>query len=373
MAKRKSFKSYKVFSTALFVVVALVIILIVVVILPYIQKKETTTTELTSGDFKREIVAAMAGDGDLKIHFISVGQADSIFIEFPTGNNMLIDAAEKSSANTVTSYISSLGVSAIDYVMLTHQDADHCGGMATVFDKFVVKNAMRPSTYSNYKNYDLPADFNVGSPESKESFISTSATYYNFLSAIYNEQGCAWAAFNKDIDLSIKATEGEDTYECFLDILTPTASVGNIKYKEANDFSPIMKLSYGTFDIMLTGDAEELVEKELLNYYSSKDLDVDVLKVGHHGSKTSSSDAFIKKIKPENAIISCGTPDPAKQKYCPWQVTLDTLNDNNVAIYRTDLQGNIVLTVKKDGTYSISTQKECNDYGAILTGYSKAA
>ena len=112
---------------------------------------------------------------------------------------------------------------------------------------------------------------------------------------------------------------------------------------------------------------EKEVEQELLDYYTDYDLDVDVLKVGHHGSKTSSSKDFINKVKPETAIISCGLNPPSKK--CPWQVTLDTLNEYGSAIYRTDIQGNIVLTVSSTGESKIATEKTCDDYNQILSGY----
>ena len=369
MAKRnkKSKSNYKLLSTVLFVAVAAVIIVTLYFLLPLIKKNQTANLN-GNGSAQKEVISSVAGDGTLAIHFISVGQADSIFIQFPTGNNMLIDAAEKSSAKTVTSYISNLGVTTIDYVLLTHQDADHVGGMVDVFNAFEVKNALRPSVYSTDSGYALPAEFNIGTTSG--STPSTTKTYYNYLESVYNE-GCRWEAFNKDSDMTFVAKGQTDdvTYTCTLDFLTPTAEVGKIKYKDnPNNFSPIMILKYGDFSIMFTGDAEKEVEKELLDYYTDYDLDVDVLKVGHHGSKTSSSKDFINRIKPETAIISCGLNPPSKK--CPWQVTLDTLNDYGSAIYRTDLQGNIVLTVSSDGVKNIVTEKTCDDYSLLLSGYS---
>jgi len=396
MAKsgKKHLSKYNLISTIAFVAIVLLILFLLRYVLP-ILKENDPKNKLEQDSVSHTITSSDAGDGDLNIHFISVGQADSIFIQFPNGYNMLVDAAEKSSVNKVISYISDLGVDTLDYVLLTHQDADHCGGMADIFDRFVVKNALRPSVYSTYKNYSLPELFNVGT--TSQSLGSSTATYYNYLNAIYNEEGCQWEVFNKDSDISFVYTatseatvsaerqaeydstsidsgngaemQNQIEYECFVDFLSPTAEVGDIKYKQANNFSPIMMITYCGVKIMLTGDAEKEVEEEVLDFYKNRDLDVDILKVGHHGSKTSSTSGFISAVKPEIAVISCGL-DPSKNKFCPWQVTLDTLTNIGAAIYRTDIHGNIILTVSSDSKYSINTDNTCDDYSLVLTGYS---
>lgn len=381
--------NYYLFSTiAFFIIVSILVAIYMVTNDPYgLLSKGKNGAEQNAEVVNSDTIT----EGDLKLHFISVGQADSIFIQFPSGDNMLVDAGEQKTVSTVVDYIKSLGVDTLDYVLLTHQDADHCGGMARIFADFKVEYAFRPSVYCTNDKFkeNLPAAFNVGLTSG--SLASKTATYYNYLKAIYDEEGCNWSQFNKDSDITFVAkvksdlsdisksddnssaqsdNEQFETLNCYLDFLTPTANVDEIAYKEANNFSPIMTISYCGKKIMLTGDAEEKVEQELLNYYTDYDLDVDVLKVGHHGSKTSSSDDFIKEVQPDYSIISCGL-DPDAGKYCPWQVTLDTLNKYHSAIYRTDIQGNIVLTVNRYGHLSIDVQTECDDYMKILAGYSK--
>ncbi len=364
MAKNKS-KNYRLKSTIILFIVLIILALIYYYVLPNLLKNENSNATT----LKLDIEGEMSGDGSLKLHMISVGQADSIFIEFPTGNTMLIDAGEKKTADTVVNYIKNLGYSSLDYVLLTHQDSDHAGGMVAVYDAFDVGYSLRPSCYSKHKNAsNLSKNFNIGSSE--EGFYqSTSATYYNYLEAVQNE-GTEWSAFNKDTYLNFNYTFEEVLYECKLDFLTPTASLDQIKYEKSNNFSPIILLEYSGKKILLTGDAEKETEEEFLSFYEKEDFDVDVLKVGHHGSKTSSTSSFINKIMPEYSLISCGY-NPQNSKFCPWQVTLDTLVEYNSAIYRTDLQGNILLTVNKNGELSINTEKECDDYNKILTGYSK--
>ncbi len=364
MAKKKS-KNYRLISTLILFVVLIILALIYYYVLPSLLKNEDSNATTLKVDVDGEMI----GDGSLKLHLISVGQADSIFIEFPTGNTMLIDAGEKKTSDTVVNYIKNLGYNSLDYVLLTHQDADHAGGMVAVYDAFDVEYSLRPSCYS--KNEDassLSNNFNIGNNE-QGFYQSTSSVYYNYLKSVQDE-GTKWAAFNKDTNINFSFTYEEDLYECKLDFLTPTASLDQIKYDNANNFSPLILLEYSGRKILLTGDAEKEVEEEFLSYYENEDMDVDVLKVGHHGSKTSSTSTFIDKISPEYSLISCGY-NPEKSKKCPWQVTLDTLHEHHSAIYRTDYQGNILLSVNKEGEISIDTEKECDDYNKILVGYSK--
>ena len=372
MAKRKKLKTRDLVSTIIFTFIIITAFAVVYFLLPYVKRSEDKPAN--RAELSEIINAPLVGEGDLKVHFISVGQADSIFIEFPTGYNMLIDAGEANTASTVTKYISDLGVSAIDYVLLTHQDSDHAGGMPAVFSTFDVSYAFRPSVYFNPKEgsdlskYDesILGQFNIGSADKKS--VSTTETYYKYLKAVY-EENCNWSAFNKDSDFTFVSTLDEVEYRCSVDFLTPTAGVGDIAYTEPNNYSPIFIIRYAGFSLMLTGDAEIEVEQELIDYYSDDySLDVDLLKVGHHGSKTSSSQAFLELVNPEYSIISCGL-NPDKGKKCPWQVTLNALDDVGSLIYRTDLQGNIVLTVHKDGAFNIATQYNATNE-QIMQGYS---
>lgn len=364
--KKVTKKQLSIRTAIIFILVVAIIGLIYWYILPTLLNKEDNQNQIP--EFKENIEGSIANDGELKMHMISVSQADAIFFEFPTGETMLIDAGEKSTANTVIEYIENLGYTSIDYVLLTHQDSDHAGGMVAIYDAFDVSYSLRPACFSTYKNAsNLSENFNIGYTESGY-FQSTSATYYNYLKAVQDEE-TNWAVFNKDSYLNFSFSYEDELYECTLDFLTPTADIGDIKYKEPNNFSPIIMMEYAGCKILLTGDAEKEVEEELLTYYEDMDLDVDVLKVGHHGSKTSSSDAFIKRIAPEYSLISCGLGDNKNNK-CPWQVTLDTLVKYQSAIYRTDCQGNIVLTVNINGDIDVNPEIKGVSQSLILTGYS---
>ena len=372
--KKKSSKAkfnrgqYGIISTVIFVAAVLVFSLFYYYVLPKIKAIKTTNGEnvTAAAVVTKDITYEELANSYLLVHFISVGQADAIFIEFPTGHNMLIDAAEEKSGNKVVEYISSLGVTKLDYVLLTHQDSDHCGGMTAVYNAFEVKYSFRPATFSKYGKYSLQDSFNIGLDT---AYCSTTKAYYDYLVAVANE-GTPWSAFNRDSDINFELKVSEDlSYVCSLDFLSPTAIREEISYDNANNFSPIISLSFGGKKVLLTGDAESETENEVLECYSNNlsVLDADVLKVGHHGSKTSSKIDFLSAVTPEYAVISCGY-DPASGKRCPWQVTLDNLFNVNSAILRTDLSGNIVYKVNYLGEDGFTYEKDCT-FAETMVGY----
>ncbi|MBP5372825.1 MAG: hypothetical protein J6Y44_01390, partial [Clostridia bacterium] len=243
----------------------------------------------------------------------------------------------------------------------THPHEDHIGGMPKIFEKYQVDYVFRPYVYSTYSQAsNLPEGFNQGSTRS--SYSCNSKIYYTFLQCIVDE-GSGWSFFNKDSDISfVVKDDALVEYTLSFDFLTPTADVADISYKsKLNNYSPIIKVSYGGFDILLTGDAEKEAEKELCDYYTDLNyLDVDLLKVGHHGSDTSSTEDFLLAVKPEISVISCGV---GNSYHHPIASTLNGLVTVGSTIYRTDVQGNIILTVDEHGAHNIVTTK---------TGYNEA-
>ena len=296
--------------------------------------------------------------GELFVHFVDIGQGDGIIVQFPNGQNMLIDAGPKSKVTQLTDYIDSLGITTFDYLIATHQDEDHIGGMPTVFDKYQVNYVFRPFVYSSYSSgdlssEDLPENFNDGNRA--KTYTCTTKIYYEFLQSIVDER-CGWSFFNKDSDFTMDFTVENVDYSLSFDFLTPTSDIKNVSYTDANDYSPIIILYYADYRIMFTGDAEKTTEKEFLDYYTDdiSKFDVDLLKVGHHGSKTSSSQALIDIVRPEDSVISCGKGNKYKH---PLTETLQRLADIGSNIYRTDVQGTIILSVGKDGSHTITTTK----------------
>lgn len=240
---------------------------------------------------------------DLIIHFIDVGQGDSIFIELSNDQTMLIDAGESSKENIVFDYINNLGYSKIDYVVGTHPHTDHIGGLAYIINNFDIGNIYMPKA------------------------TSTSKTYENLLNTILLK------------GLSIKTAKvGLNIYNkdnLKIEIISPIKD----NYSSLNNYSAVVKITYKNNEFLFMGDAEELIENEI-----NSDINVDLIKVGHHGSNTSSSQSFVNKVRPKYAIISVGEDNRYNH---PHQEIVDRWYDVGAKIYRTDLNGNIV--VKSNG------------------------
>lgn len=299
--------------------------------------------------------------GDLEVNFLNVGQADCIVIELPDGMTMMIDtgdgsigATEKSNATekkVIENFLSANNISVVDYLLITHSDADHVGNAAWLLENYPVRFIFRPHVYSNNDiSENIPSEFNVQPTDSK-TFISNSDIYAKFIVAAYNE-GCTVEYFNKDSDFTNTLKCGDEEKSYLFNFLTPTAKREEISYKDANNFSPIMMLEYAGKRFMFNGDAElENIEEYVTNYGDA--YNVDVLKVGHHGSTNATTEEYITAIDPEYAVIQNGWVEKYNH---PHQSTLDILSahDDGVAIYRTDNNGNILCTVTADGEMSWS-------------------
>ncbi|MBO5927004.1 MAG: MBL fold metallo-hydrolase [Clostridia bacterium] len=306
-------------------------------------------------------------DSAMIVHFIDVGQGDAILIELPDETKMLIDAGDNKieNNNKLVSYLTDINITKIDYLIATHADADHIGGMDKIFYNFEVKKVYRPYVFYAGDDYSFSKIFNKGA----SSYAQSSKTYGGFLNDILNEtyvengktKKCDWVFFdsyNHDFGGNIYYEGVNIKYA--VDFLTPTSDLSKLEYADANDYSPIIKVSYGDFDLLLTGDAEKSSEAEFVKAYSEKEeyinyVDVELLKVGHHGSGTSTSKAFLNLIKPEYAVISCGE---GNSYFHPHQEVLDRLiNANCQNVYRTDNNGDIVLTIKRSGEFKFDVAK----------------
>ncbi len=249
---------------------------------------------------------------ELILYVFDIGQGDSIFIQAPDGN-MLIDTSVSSERDELTAYLAELDVTVIDYLVLTHPDADHIGNADYIIQNYDVENIIKP-------------DFSVDTK-----------TYGRMIDAIE-------ASDANVIDFEIGDTfyigELENT------ILAPISD-----YSDPNEMSIVIKSVYGETSIMLTGDAEKKSEKDIVDYWASSELDCDILKVGHHGSRTSTTDEFLSAVTPEVALISCGVGNTYLH---PHTELLDRLYEADIPIYRTDEDGTIIITT--DGVeYQITT------------------
>lgn len=256
--------------------------------------KQGTQTESTKN-------SNTAVTGELKVSFIDVGQADSVLLQ--QGDKfMLIDAGNNGDVQTVKDYLTSQGVKELQYFIGTHKDEDHIGGADGVIDSFKVGKVYFPKQEA------------------------TTQTYKDFVTAVKN----------KGLSLTVpKVGEQFKLGEAAVTVLAPNSS----EYEDSNDYSIVLKVTFGSTTFLLTGDAEALSEKELVA--SGKDLSATLLKVGHHGSLTSTSQAFLDKVNPKFAVISAG----AGNKYGhPAQETMDKLKAKGVKVFRTDEQKTIIAT-----------------------------
>ncbi len=369
MAKKRSKKSNKTKikkTISLIIFILLVIFVIVCYLNPSIYDKllsifneQPLDDDIEKGDFYAK------GEATTVIHIIDIGQGDAILIQLPDDKVMLIDTGDNNDDNNqkLVNYIKNLKITTIDYLLATHADADHIGGMEDVFNNFEIKKVFRPYVLYSGDKFSFTSTYNVGATKYKQS----STTYGRFLNYINGEKytkdnnsyNCEWEFFDYDCDFGSNIHYNDVVTPYTVDFLSPLDDYTKVNYEDANDYSPIIKYSYGTFDILLTGDAEKQAEEEFVNYYSKNDeyknfVDVDVLKVGHHGSSTSTSKAFLELIKPETSIISCGEGNSYGH---PTQPTLDRLCEYGSTLYRTDKNGDIVITVDYLGQANITTQK----------------
>lgn len=249
-------------------------------------------------------------DGKLQLHMIDVGQADSFLLRIPDGENVkniLIDAGAPNTTRptTVTDYLSSLGIKELDLLVLTHPHYDHIGVAKSVIDSVTVRQVMIPD-----------CDY-------------SSKTWINILETIEK----------KNIEVIFpEVGQVMDMGEAKMKILAPSEKM--LSGKEANDYSIVARVTYGETSFMFTGDAESDSEAEILKAFSKSDLKCNVLKVGHHGSSTSSSQAFLNAVSPEIALISCGKGNDYGH---PHKETMQKLGDMGINIFRTDETGTVIL------------------------------
>ncbi len=254
--------------------------------------------------------------GEVQVHFIDIGQGDSELI-VGNGEAVLIDAGDNDKGDEVLAYLEQQGISKIDLAIGTHPHADHIGGMDTVIEGTTVDKLLLS---------DIP-----------DSLIPTTKTYLSLLDAA-DERGTEM----------LYAYPGDTFQICggTLSVLGPVQD-----YKDLNNESLVVRFDYGENSFLFTGDQEAEAEADLIA--SGAQLSADVLKLGHHGSSTSTSEAFFDAVSPKIGIISCGTGNSYGH---PHKETLQLLNQSGIDFYRTDLLGNIVVT-SNGTTLQVATEK----------------
>ena len=286
---------------------------------------------------------------ELRMHFIDIGQGDSIAIELPDNKIMVIDAGPGKSEQTLVNYLNNAIFAnrenkVIDYFIVTHQDEDHIGGADKIFDNFEIKNFYRPNVYNSYEierdGLIIPA----------KNICNTQV--FNTMIEKMEAENCENIVVNSVYE-DMPYLDANCGYD--IEFLSPIDQT----YSDANNYSPIIILTYQNRKIMLTGDAETKVENQVLNAYSASELKVDVLKLGHHGSSTSTSENFLNAVNPTYAVICVGEGNKYNH---PTESVLERVTNKlgSHNVYRTDINSNIIFGIDADeisngkGTIKIS-------------------
>ena len=279
-----------------------IVILINIFVLAILDKTEMFTYQDLM--IKLRLMDDSSIDADVSVHFIDVGQGDSILIK-SKDKNVLIDAGERNKGEEVALYLKENKVEKLDYIIATHPHSDHIGGLPYIIENFQVSEVIVP--------------------EIIDEKVPTTQIYYEFLESV-SKKGL----------LLTPARVGDkyDLGSSYFEILSPK---GN-DYDDLNDYSVVINLNHKNNNFLLCGDAETKVEKEMLNDNLLRD--VDVLKAGHHGSSSSSSNDFLEKIMPEYFVVMCGEGNSYNH---PSEKTIEKFASYSKNIYRTDINGNIIF------------------------------
>ena len=251
---------------------------------------------------------------DLKIYFIDVGQGDSCLVITPKNKKILIDGGE-GKTDVLLSYLLDRRIKSIDYIIISHFDSDHCNGLIEVIQKLKIKNILI----------------------SKQAYFCNE---YKNIANLINSKKIRVTFVKQGDELSIDKNVN-------INIFYPPE---NLEYDDLNNNSIVTKLTYNKFTMLFTGDIEKS-EENILNKYKSRDLQSSIIKIAHHGSKTSSSEEFIKEVNPKIALIGVGENNKFGH---PNKKVLERLKNINCKIYRTDKMGEIEIKVNKEGNLIIN-------------------
>ncbi len=254
----------------------------------------------------------------LTSYYIDVGQGDSEFIILPNGKTMLIDAGTREGGEKVISFIQNCGYKKIDYVIGTHPHSDHIGGLADVIKAFDIGTIYMPNKATTTKTYE----YLLQTIQNKKKKVKTAKAGVNI-------------AKSKELDFSV-------------DMIAPISE----EYEDLNDYSAVIMIRFGDKKFLYMGDAERLVENEILG--KNTDVKADVVKVGHHGSSSSSSDKFVKATQAKYAIFSLGAGNDYGH---PHKEIVNRWKKYKAEMYRTDEKGTITIT--SDGkNITVKTEKK---------------
>jgi competence protein ComEC len=271
-------------------------------------------------------------EGELRVHFVDVGQGDCTIIQLPDDKVMLIDGGDGESEHTtaIMRYLNALRVKKIDYLVVTHADKDHCGGLKEIVKRKRIGRAFLP-----------------------KCDITENAAYASFYTELMEEE-CSWEYNSRSVNLSM---DGDCAYtlRCIYPYTLTVEEGGSSN--DDNQLSAVVWLEYKNIGTLFMADVSQSVEAKLviddkLSAIEGVDLDtVDVIKVAHHGSANATGEVLLAHATTlQHAVISCGVNNMYGH---PSTEVMDRLSRYGVETHRTDLQGSVMMSVKQDGTYSI--------------------
>lgn len=259
---------------------------------------------------------------EFQVHMIDVGQAES-FLLMQGDKTALIDCGKLTTGKNVVKYLNNIGITEIDYLIGTHPHEDHIGGMYAILENFEIGTIIFPKVEEGKIN---------------------SFWYKRLMNKIQKEE------------YQVKYAKKGDIYyieNAIMEVIEAETNPG----ENINNYSIVFKVSFGEIDILMTGDAEKEIEEKILE--SGDNIDVEILKVGHHGSCTSTMEEFLDEVTPEYALISC----KIRNEYGhPVKSTMEKLQERNIEVYRTDESGSVIMTITAN---DVSFNCEPGDY---LTG-----
>ncbi len=285
------------------VIVILLIIALLYMIALYIDTANSTPEE-TGAPVTSGVTVSDGELGEVEYHFIDVGQGDATLIRTPEGD-ILIDAGENSAEEDLRNYLDLCGVEVLYYAIFTHPDSDHIGGADMVLAEYEVLNVIKPELEKDTKVYT----------RMMEAIAAEGCTVYNALPGETYSLG--------EFDMFVF---GPDP---------------NNKKLDSNNSSIVIKATWGSTTAMLTGDAEKPAEESILSTFSGAELGSMLLKMGHHGSRTSSTDEWLAAVRPTIAVISCGKNNSYGHPHAEALARITPYVGENV--YRTDELGSIVF------------------------------
>lgn len=302
----------KLISTIIAIVIALLASVFGIDLTGEIPMETTSTTQVNDGQPVENV------EGQLVVHMIDVGQADC-FLLVQDGMTALVDCGTRSTGKDAVEYLQELGITKLDYVIGTHPHDDHMGGMYDVITNFEIGKVIIPDS----RNGEITANWYIKLMTELQN--GTYKVHYAEEGEIFNLEDATMLVLAAETDVS-----------------------------NTNNYSIVLKVSFGQMDMIMTGDAETEIEEKILE--SGVNIDAEILKLGHHGSDTSNSEAFLDAISPEYGLISSGLGNKYEH---PIKEIMERLKERDIEVYRTDESGSVVITITTD---CVSFSCEPGDY-----------